>query len=414
MTRRLVVCGIGSGMESVIPRIAQEHDLAITVITDRPGDLEGLPVERVLEVYPRDSAVVLDAVSHAGIDAVDAVMSLGYENPPVISRLALLWDCPGVPIEIADACTYKDLRIAALARAGVLTPRFAIVQNLAQAMESVRTLRLPVVVKPTDGTSSVGVSVVHNMAQFPEAITAAHRETGRSTIVIEEYVEGTEHTVEGIVTDGIIQIAALSDRNYDAKHRFAPFVFEAGDDLPSTADPRERSALESGASSAVLALKINNSVFSTDLLLAKDGKVYVLEVAVRLSGSRFGSHLVPLASGVDIVDAAVRLALGESVNPASLVATRSMHVASRYLPSAEGVVTYVGNLTAQTWGAGVVDVFWEKDLEVGQKLSGYRSAKDMLAGAIACGSTRAQAASRADQALARLPLEIGRIGNDDE
>lgn len=412
MSRQLVVCGIGSGMESAIPRIARDHDLAIIAITDRPTDLDGLPVDQILVAYPRDAAAVLDAVAQTGIEGVDAVMSLGYENPPVISRLARLWSCPGVPVEVADRCTYKDLRIAALEQAGVRTPRFRVFRELAEAAEAAGALGFPTVVKPTDGTSSVGVSVVRDANRLPEAVSDARKATGRDALVIEQFVEGTEHTVEGIVVDGVVQVAALSDRNYDAKHRFAPFVFEAGDDLPSAAGPKERAALEAAAAAAVSALGIDDSVFSTDLLLTLDG-VYVLEVAARLSGSRFGTHLVPLASGVDIVDAAVRLALGEVVDPTSLVATESTFVASRYLPSATGVVTYVGDLAAQTWETGVVEVFWEQELEVGQVLDGYRSAKDMLASAIAWGTTRAEAAGRADRALAGLPLEIGLIGVDD-
>lgn len=409
MTRHLVVCGIGKGMESALVRIANDHDLAVTAITDRPDDLEGLPVGQVLVVNPRDHLAVLGAVARADVDAVNAVMSLGYENPPVISRLARLWRCPGLPVEVADACTYKDLRIEAMSRGGVRTPRFFIVRDPAEATGAVPALGLPVVVKPTDGTSSVGVSVVYHLGDLAEAIANARGATRRDALVLEQFVDGTEHTAEGIVADGVVHVAALSDRNYDAKHQFAPYVFESGDDLPSAVGADQRVALENAATAAVLALGIDNSVFSTDLLLAADG-VYVLEVAARLSGSRFGTHLVPLSTGVDIIDAAVRLALGEPVDPASLVATGATYVASRYLSSAAGVVTYVGNLEAQTWEKGVAGVFWEQDLKVGQVLDGYRSAKDTVASAIACGSTRAEAADRADRALAALPLTIRRRG----
>lgn len=68
MSRQLVVCGIGSGMESAIPRIARDHDLAIIAITDRPTDLDGLPVDQILVAYPRDAAAVLDAVAQTGIE----------------------------------------------------------------------------------------------------------------------------------------------------------------------------------------------------------------------------------------------------------------------------------------------------------------------------------------------------------
>lgn len=407
-----MICGIGGGMESAIPRIADVHDLSVVVITDRPGDLDGIRLENVLFAYPRDPEAVFAVVERAALDGVDAVMSLGYENPPVIARLARAWSCPGVPVEIADRCTYKDLRIAALSRAGVRTPRYAIVRDLAEATATARTWGFPLVVKPTDGTSSVGVSIVRTFEGLGEAVAGALDATRRDALVVEQLLDGSEHTVEGIVADGVVHVAALSDRNYGAKHCFAPFVFESGDDLPSAVGVREREALEEASARAVAALGIDNSSFSTDLLLAPDG-VYVLEVAARLSGSRFGTHLVPLATGVDVVDASVRLALGDKVDPATLVATRSNFVASRHLPSEAGVITHVGDLAAHAWETGVVDVFWEQELEVGQVLDAYRSAKDVLATVIACGATRDEAAGRADRALAGLPLEIRRIGTSD-
>lgn len=84
---------------------------------------------------------------------------------------------------------------------GLLTPRYLFAQNADEtgtiAREAVRLFHQPVVVKPVDSGSSVGVSLAGGYQQVQKAIATLFEE-GANGVMVEERIKGTEATV-GIV-----------------------------------------------------------------------------------------------------------------------------------------------------------------------------------------------------------------------
>ncbi len=167
-------------------------------------------------------------------------MTLGYDNPPVVARLAAELGCPGVPVEVADLCTLKDRRIAALDRAGLPVPRFSVATTADAALAALDRIGLPAVVKPSDRTGSLGVAKLDDRgtARAPVERALALSPTGR--VVVEEYLTGTEHTVAGFAVEGRLRVTGFADREYGEKERFFPHFFEGGDTLPSVLDEAQR------------------------------------------------------------------------------------------------------------------------------------------------------------------------------
>ncbi len=85
---------------------------------------------------------------------------------------------------------------------------------------------------------------------------------------------------------------------------------------------------------------IRNGVVKGDIVVT-DGQPHVIELAARLSGGYFCTHEIPLNTGVDLVGAAIRQALGERVDPAELTPKWNRPVAQRYLFPSPGVVRSV-------------------------------------------------------------------------
>jgi biotin carboxylase len=96
----------------------------------------------------------------------------------------------------------------------------------------------------------------------------------------------------------------------------------------------------------VKALALDPAAFSADILVTVAGEVVVLEVAGRLAGARFGTELVPLSTGVNVLPNAVRLALGEGLRPAEFTLVCSRAVVLRYLPAEGGRAASLGDLAA--------------------------------------------------------------------
>jgi biotin carboxylase/folate-dependent phosphoribosylglycinamide formyltransferase PurN len=402
--RRLVVCGVGAGMAGSLREIESES-LELTVMTDEPADVH-LEGGTVIEVYPRDPAAVLAAAAEHLDGTYDGVFTLGYENPPAVAALAESLGAPTYGPEVAALCTLKDQRIAILAEAGVPVPEHEVVTSVAAGLAAARRLGLPVVVKPNDKTSSIGVRRVDSEADVEAAFAEAAGHSGTGTVVVERHLAGPQYTVEGLVYAGEVLITGCSERNYGDIAAFLPYFFENGDTLPWGLPPRQAEAVKRTVVAAVKALRLDRTAFHCDLLIPPGGVPVVLEVSGRMSGSRFGTDLVPLATGVRTLPSAVRLALGEPPVVADLVPRHERAVALRYLPSRPGIVRAVGTLSGARRMPGVHDVCWEMPLEPGTRLGPFRSGKDVIAGAIAVGVDRAEAERRANAALREVELEV--------
>lgn len=404
--KRLLICGTGSGMERSIPLLRGIVD-EIVVVTDRPLDAAPF-ADIIIEAYPREESQVIAAVKTAGISDISGVFSLGYENPRVIACLCEKYGLPGLNYKVMETSALKDRRIKALSAGGVPVPVFVVAQGEKQAFGAIRQIGYPCIIKPNDKTSSIGVAVILNEENEANLVRRALQNSETETVIVEQYIDGSEHTVEGLITDGKIYVTGFSDRNYAEKHRFPPFVFENGDNLPSALDPEKKRQIVEVAKQAVYSLGYNNTAFHGDFLFSTEGKAIVLELTPRLSGARFGTELVPLSTGVNILRNAVRLCLSEPINLDELIETISPPnaVVARFLPSPGGHVRWVGDLSSLKNNAGVYDISWEMPLSQGLYLKPYEDGKGMIVSVIAVGLMTCEAEQKANAVLSKLPLKI--------
>ena len=395
-------------MERSLPEIRELADHLIVVSDHAPVHSDA--VNEWIMAYPRDEDAVLHAIRSAGIEQLDGVFSLGYENPRVIARVAAEFDCPTLPYDVAATCALKERRITTLAAAGVRVPRHRIISEHVQYdMDAVlEYVSLPCIVKPNDKTSSIGVSRVDARTEAKDAFTLALSSSASGTAIVEQYLSGTEHTVEGLAANDSVYVTGFSDRNYDQKHLYYPYVFEDGDTLPSRLPPDVVLQTNECVAAAVRALGLRNTAYHADVLIS-GGTIYVLEVTPRIAGSRFGTELVPLSTGVRVLPNAVRLSLGRPLVPTELapVLERPRAVVTRFLPSPGGFVTAVGSLTELMAGFPCLyDCQWEMPLRPGQTVPQYHDGKDMLASVIAVADSISDAQQCAASAIAAVPIEI--------
>lgn len=405
MARHLVICGIGSGMDRSL-RMIRDMGFRLTVITDTVTPTVREAADLVVPAYPRDSAKVKAAVAEAGVRGADGVLSLGYENPPVIAELTARLGGYGIDLQAALNCTRKDRRIGILRRAGVRVPRHMVADDVSGAFAGLEKLGYPAVVKPVDLTSSLGVCKIDGSAGTVGLVEQALRMSPAGRVMVEEFLVGTEHTVEGACQDGQVHITGFSDRNYTEKELFAPYFFENGDTLPSALDPDVQAEIIAVVASGIAALALDPAIFSCDVLLTTTGEIVLLEVAGRMAGSRFGTEIVPLSTGVNVLPSAVRLAVGERLRADELTPCSAHPVVLRYRPAIPGVVASVGELSTVSLDPSVYDLFWETRPRVGDRLDRYRSGKDLIAGVIVTDGSIASAEEVARRTLDRLPIVI--------
>ena len=160
--------------------------------------------------------------------------------------------------------------------------------------------------------------------------------------MLERFLDGPQVSTESIMLDGVAHTPGFSDRNYELLDTYAPHIIENGGNLPSHLPEATQKAVREVVQRAARSMGIDNGVVKGDIVV-HEGKPYVIELAARLSGGYFCTREIPLNTGVDFVQQAIKLAIGEPVNPDDLEPRYQRAVSQRYLfPKPGRVVSITG------------------------------------------------------------------------
>ena len=161
--------------------------------------------------------------------------------------------------------------------------------------QAVTSIGLPVVVKPSGGGSTIGLTVVRSVEELPEAIEAAARYD--SDVLIERFVAGRELTV-GILLDRALPALEIIPNHeiYDYECKYTPGMTSY--EVPARLEPEEADELARLALAAHRVLR-QGSFGRVDFMLGEDGVFYCLETN-SLPGMTATSLLPKAAAAVGI------------------------------------------------------------------------------------------------------------------
>ena len=105
----------------------------------------------------------------------------------------------------------------------------------------------------------------------------------------------------------------MIERNYEYLKKFKPFIIENGGQQYVSLSKKKIEAISSLTVQAGRCLGVKRGTIKGDIVIHK-GTPYIIELATRLSGGWMSSDQIPLATGVNIIKIAIKIALGEHVN----------------------------------------------------------------------------------------------------
>jgi biotin carboxylase len=399
--KTVLFVGAGRHQRRAIGRV---RELGVRVVAvDRNMDAPGLAIADVSEVvdFADESAVVGVARGHA----VDGVLTVSADRAvPVVAAVAEDLGLPGIGRETAHLVTHKIAMRRRLAEAGVAQPEFAAVRTLQEARTAVETVGLPAVLKPANTGGQRGLFLLQYDDELETHLHAALAESPTQEAIVERYHDGLELNGLAIARDGHVLPLTLSDRlrppgvgfGVGWIHVYPTTLF--GDALAQAEDLVVR---------AVHALGLRDGIAFPQLLVSEDG-IRVIEVAARIPGGEM-ARLAAHAVGVDLVEVALRQALGDDV-PDALVQPRFQRpLAIRFLtaepgPLPAGTVRRVGSLEKVLAFPGVVEA--DTYLSVGETINPVRLDGDRRGYVIATGDTNLEALERAEAAARLVDVEV--------
>lgn len=294
-----------------------------------------------------DKAICADIVNEetmlkiARDEHVDGVIHPCSEvSMAVMGRINDELGLSGISREQAICATNKHLMRKAFEKGNAPSPKSILAQDAEDAWSRLQSeFDTDAILKPSRNSGSRGIAKVsRNMdkGDFIRVYDEALSESRDHSVLIEQFIEGPEFSIEMIVWQGEIHVLTVTDK----KTTGAPHFVELGHNQPSCFSATDVETLKAAAVAGVRALGVNNCACHAEAKLM-NGKAYLMEVGARLGGDFISTELTHLSTGIDMVAAAIDVALG--VEPDLSAKEEPKGVCIRYFCPKPGKLVSISN-----------------------------------------------------------------------
>ena len=305
---------------------------------------------------------------------------------------------PSISYDTAIRSTDKGEMIRAFEAHGVEHPWYHVVCYADELVDVLPTLTYPCVMKPTDNAGSRGVVLCRSVEDVVREYSYSRRESRGGRVIIEEYLRGTEFSVEVMVVGGEPHILQITDKMTTG----APHFVEMGHTQPTSCPVDAEDAIRDLACRAVRAVGINMGPAHVEMILTENGPKMV-ELGARMGGDCITTHLVPLSTGIDMIRAMIASACGKDPD---ITAKYERGAAIRYFETPKGKVLSIDGVDEARAVEGVREITFTHG--VGETLGDVESSIDRLGFVIADGDTSAQAVAACETAMSKIRVKTGK------
>ena len=327
---KLAVIGASHFQLPLIQR-AQRMGCEVHAFAWECGDVGESAADAFHPISIVDTQAIVDECRHIGVDGVCTIAS--DLATVAVCHVADALGLPGNSLECMRVSTDKHLMREAFAMGGDPSPRSVPIdgrasEHIASFDPAEHGLAYPLIVKPADRSGSRGVTKLEDPGDrtaLEDAMRAALDQSLCKQALIEEFAHGAEFSVEGMSWQGTHHILAITRKHTTG----APHFIETAHLQPAGLSPHMVARVEDVTRHALTTLGVELGASHTELKIASDGTIRLIEIGARMGGDCIGSHLVELSHGIDYVGAVVDAALGNEpdLTPAHAPAA----AASRFL-----------------------------------------------------------------------------------
>lgn len=300
-SKRLMVLGAGPfQVPGIMAAVRLGH--RVVSIDNRPDNPGHRLAYLSLHCDTRDKECVLRAARQASIDGIVAFRSESAlaAQAHVADRLGL----PGVTVASAAIMTDKARFRTFQREHGLPHPRCVSGAQVERLWRQATTLSCPVLVKPVDSYASQGITRLPKLEPEPFrsacALALAHSHAGE--LCVEEAVAGVEIGGDAFFADGRLALLCLTRKYLDG-------LRVIGHRIPAGVSGPDQDRVAAALATACVALGYRDGPLNFDVMLADD-RVTILDLSPRNGGNGL-APLIQRATGIDLEEAMVRLALGE-------------------------------------------------------------------------------------------------------
>jgi biotin carboxylase len=309
---------VGGGLLQV-PAVERAKELGyFTIVTDKNENAPAFSIcdEKIFLSSKDIEGHELLAKKFRETKNLAGVYTQGTDVEYTVARAANYANLPGISVDAAQYCNNKILMRTRLSEQNVDNAKFFAAKTLDNAYDAVKNIGIPCILKPADNSASRGVTIIHSESEIKNAFEVAINSCfHEKTVIIEEFFDGEEYSVDTIVWDGIVYPCGISDREFLKSENYA---VQSGSLTPSLLPEHIQNEMYELMQSAATAVGVDKGAFKGDLIIV-NGKPRIIEVTARTSGGFDSQYRKPYSFGIDLIKATIDIAVGKKLDFSDIV-----------------------------------------------------------------------------------------------
>lgn len=300
--RSILIFGVGELQKSIIIK-AKDMGLYVVGIDPCADAVCRSYVDAFEVVGGQDFEGTLAVARKYG---VSAVVTAATDKPLVMmAKLAKTLDLPFFSEDTAVWSTDKYQMKQRFIEGGVPCARGRLIHHSDEARE----MFFPVICKPRDNSGSRGVKLCRSIEELQECIDEALQYSRMDTVLVEEFIEGKEYSIESLHYSGKTEIIQFTEK------RTTPFPYnvELAHIQPANLSEVQKDAIRDIIVNIASCMNFENCPSHTELKINERG-IFIIETSPRLGGDYITSTLTPLSTGVNIEEQLINIAIGQDVD----------------------------------------------------------------------------------------------------
>lgn len=286
---------------------AKEMDL-FTIVVDMDKNAIGKKYSDVF--YPISTLDYINVLKVAQDEKIDGIMTICSDRPmPIIALVGEKLGLNTISYETSLKATNKALMRKVLQDKNVPIPKFYICNDYASVERAVKLIGKKVIIKPSDNSGSRGIHIYDGEGNLKSISDYTFKYSSNNCVLVEEYMQGSEVSVETFSIDGIVHVIQVTDKITTEE----PYFVELGHIEPSLIGGKLLEDIKKVAIQAVKAIGITEGPAHVEIKVTSDGPK-IVELGARLGGDHITTDLVPLSTGVNMVEANICMSLNQKPN----------------------------------------------------------------------------------------------------
>jgi len=284
---------VAGGGYADIPLILSAKKLGYYVITsgNRPDELGHKYSDEYRMADFSDPEAILNLAKNMKLSAICAccndfsALSAAY----TAEKLGL----PGHDsYEVAKIIHYKDMYRRFAFEHGIAAPKAISFTNKKEAIDGIKSLSFPIIIKPGELTGGKGMSTVSKITDAEAAIEKALTISRMKKAVAEEFIFGSRHGFSAFLVDGHV-VFFFSDNEH---YYLNPYMVSAAS-TPGIVSPDVEKKLCTDSEKIASVLSLKTGIFHIQYILRGEEPI-IIEICRRAPGDLY-IRFVELATGID-------------------------------------------------------------------------------------------------------------------